>query len=210
MSAKRLLIADDHELIREGLKAHFSTSADWEVVGEVSTLAELEQTVVFCMPDVLILDLKMPGGDTISAIGRLTKIVPKLRVLVLSAHGDATVVRAVINAGARGFIGKEASAEELEAAIRCVLTGEEFVQFQSQHERLNAYQSDDGFDDLSVREKEVFRLLGQGVKNKEIARRLFLSPKTIDVHRANILKKLDASSTAELVQVAIKRGLIDE
>ncbi|MDD2943538.1 MAG: response regulator transcription factor [bacterium] len=210
MSHKRLLIADDHELIREGLKAHFSTSADWVVVGEVSTITELEQTVTISKPDVLILDLKMPGGDTISAITRLTKIVPELRVLVLSAHGDSGVVRAVLDAGAHGFIGKEASADDLEAAMVCILKGDEFVQFQSQPEKLKDYSDDDGFDELSVREKEVFRLLGQGVKNKEIARRLFLSPKTIDVHRANILRKLDASSTAELVQVAIKRGLIDE
>ncbi len=211
MSKTRLIIADDHMVLREGVKAILQHMEELEVVGEAADGLELLPLLEKQKADLLILDLGMPNLGGIEAINRINKLRIKPLILVLSAREDECSVGEAINAGAKGYVPKSAAREELELAVRALLKGQTYI---SPVVAGILMQKGPGAQDtplsaLSSREREVMKLLSEGNPNREVAKILHISPRTIDSHRANILKKLGVHSNAELTQLAIKYGLVE-
>lgn len=208
----RILIADDHIVLRQGLKALLDSNREWEVVAEASDGFEVIPLVEEHKPDILVLDLSMPNLGGVETLNRLSKLDCGPPVLVLSAHIDERSVGEAVDAGAKGYIPKSSSSEELEFAISSVAKGQTYIS-PSVCDALLSYRSSGAesspLASLSSREREVLKLLAEGKPNRDVAKILHISPRTIDSHRANIMKKLDVSSNAELVSLAIKQGLVD-
>jgi len=201
-------------VLREGLKALLGTHPEWEVVAEANDGFEGLPLIEEFAPDVLILDLSMPNLGGIETITRLRKLKHDTRVLVLSARDDQRSVREVMKAGASGYVTKSATTDELEFALGAVIRGQTYLSPAVCGAVLSS--GEDGEDGdasplsvLSGREREVMKLLAQGEPNRDVAKMLHISPRTVDSHRANIMKKLGVSSNAELVKIAIKAGMLD-
>lgn len=209
----KIIIADDHAVLRDGLKAIISQNAEWEVIAEASDGFEVVSLTEKLNPDILILDLSMPRLGGIEVISRLRKNEHFPKILVLSAKDDETSVGEAIRAGANGYIPKRSTREELELAIKALVRGQTYLSPEIAgvliNQNLSGEKRETPIDQLSSREREVMKLLSEGHPNREIAKLLHISPRTIDSHRANILKKLNCHSNAELTQVAIKCGLIE-
>lgn len=208
---RTIIIADDHAIIRQGLRMLLSRNPEWSVVREASSGTELLSLLKEKVPDVAIVDLAMPGVSGIELVAKIRELAAECSVLVLSASSEPSVVRAAMNAGARGFIPKESTSEELVFALNAIAKGGKFLSPLLYDTMLTSESSErhqGALSCLSKRECEVLKLIGAGIKNKEIARQLHISPRTIDSHRASILRKLDAKSTAELAQIALKHGIV--
>ncbi|PQO46091.1 response regulator transcription factor [Blastopirellula marina] len=214
----RLAIADDHPVFRAGLKLLLQMNDDMEVVGEVSDTGRILEEVKRLEPDVLILDLTMPGGSTLPHIESLRREVPSTRILVLSMHDDLGLVRAALASGASGYVVKAAADTEVTAAIRAVAGGKIFVDLDldpTQVGSLLAAEQETAADDkkgplrnLSAREKSVFLQLAKGYTNQEIADELELSVKTVETYRGRIGVKLGLRSRADFIRFAVELGLI--
>jgi len=208
----RVLIADDHALVRSGLRMLLESEGDFEVVAEAGTADEAVRAARLEKPDVVLLDVVMPGRSGLDALGEVLEAAPDAKVLVLSMQDDPRYVREAFAAGASGYLLKEAADGELVAALREVAAGAHYV-----HPALGARmaaadaaaQAKAASDPLSEREREVLRLLALGHTNQEIAQLLFISVRTAETHRAHIMQKLRLSSRAELVRYAIAEGLLD-
>lgn len=212
MKNHRVLLAEDHTMFRQGIKKILEEAEDLKVVGEVSDGLELLEFLKNHPADILILDISMPGMRGIEAAYEAKKIRPNLKILILTMHKNTEYLYHSMNAGAEGYLIKEDSDTELLAAIRKVLRGERYVSRNLSLELTDDFlQRDRGefrrpIDRLSIREREVLKLLAEGNSSKEIADLLFISSRTAEHHRANIKKKLDLRSTANLVKYAIKKG----
>lgn len=214
----RLMIADDHAVFRAGLKLLLQSHVDLEVVGEVSDADQLVDAVSQLRPDVLVLDLTMPGGSTLPLIEKLRKAIPETRILVLSMHDDLTLVRAALASGASGYVVKAAADTEVVAAIRAVATGKVFVDLDLDASQVGSLLTTEKdwsgkekagpLGSLSSREKEVFLSLAKGHTNQEIADDLDLSIKTVETYRGRIGVKLGLRTRAEFVRFAVELGLI--
>ena len=206
--AIRLLIADDHAVLRKGVAALVSAASDVEVVSET---ADAESTVRQARrhhPDVAMIDLGMPGVTGMSLIQDLVALLPEIRILVLTMHEDAAVVRAALDAGARGYLTKRAVETEVVDAVRAVARGEMYVHPALTRDLLHgAAKGPAGADPLTSREIEVVKLLAHGLTNREVANRLSISMRTVEGHRASIMRKLDSSSRADLVRYCEQHGL---
>ncbi len=208
----RIVIADDHIVLREGVKALLNAVDGWEVVGEADDGLGVVSLVESRTPDILIIDLSMPNLGGIEAISRIQKSNHHPAILVLSAREDHISVGEAMRAGAKGFIPKSSTTEELHFAIRSLMKGQTYL---SPSIAATALQSSQDPQDasplasLTSREREVMKLLSEGRPNRDVAKLLHISARTIDSHRANIMKKLGVNSNAELVTVAIKSGLIE-
>jgi len=208
----KVLICDDHALVRSGLHRLLETEADLEVVGEAADAEQAVAGITELMPDVLLLDVVMPGRSGIDAIPDLLAASPETRILVLSMQDDPSYVRKAFAAGAHGYLLKEAADAELVQAIEDVAVGHRYVHpalgarlaaaEAEAHDRAEA-------DPLSEREHEVLRLLALGHTNQEIAKQLFISVRTAETHRARIMQKLRLSSRAELVRYALATGVLE-
>jgi DNA-binding NarL/FixJ family response regulator len=205
----RVLIVDDHAVVREGLRLVLEKHTDLEAVGEAGTVDEAVEQAERLRPDLVLLDLAMPGKPGLQALPGLLKADPNVKVLILSMEDDPRYVREAFAAGARGYLLKEAVANEVVGAIREVAAGGRYV-----HPELGARLVENdpprdqrSSDPLSDREREVLTLLALGHTNHEIAKQLFISVRTAEAHRAHILKKLGLGSRAELVRYAIANGL---
>lgn len=208
----KIIIADDHVVLRQGLKALLSLTEGWEVVAEAGDGFEVLPMVEKHDPDLLIIDLSMPNLGGIETIARLQRLTKKPYVLVLSARDDDYSVSEAMKAGANGFLPKTASQDELEFAARSVLKGQTYISPAVCQTMLHANAANGNSSQLaslSSREREVLKLLSEGHPNRDVAKLLHISPRTVDSHRANIMKKLSLSSNAELVQFAIKHGVIE-
>jgi two-component system, NarL family, response regulator NreC len=209
----RVLIVDDHAVVRSGLRRVLEAEADIEVVGEAGDM----RTAVFetrsQKPEVVLMDLVMPGGSGIEATVAVLKEAPEATVLVLSMQDDPRYVREAFEAGASGYVLKEAADSEVVEAIRKVAGGARYVH-PALGARLVAADAEErartDADPLSDREHEVLRLLALGHTNQEIAEMLFLSVRTVETHRAHIMQKLRLTTRAELVRYAIDTGLLEE
>ena len=207
----KIIIADDHTVLREGLKALINGIEGWQVVAEASDGFEVLSAVEKNQPDVLILDLAMPKLGGIEVINRLKKVTTHPKILVLSARDDEVSAGESIRAGADGFVPKKSSRDELEFAIKSLLRGQTYLSPEVAAGVIHQQLSGEGhspIDTLSSREREVMKLLCEGYPNRDIAKMLHISARTIDSHRANIMKKVNCHSNAELAQLAIKFGMI--
>jgi two-component system response regulator NreC len=212
-STIRILIVDDHAVVRSGLRLLLESQQDIEVVGEAGTVSEAVLESRAAKPDVVLMDVVMPGQSGIEGIPAVLKEAPKAKVLLLSMQDDPLYVRQAFAAGASGYVLKEAADTELVAAVREVAGGGRYVH-PSLGARLVAVEAEElaraDADPLSDREREVMHLLALGHTNQEIAKMLFISVRTAETHRAHIMQKLRLSTRAELVAYAIEHGLLDE
>jgi len=209
----RVLIVDDHQLVRSGLRLLLEAEEDMTVEDEAGNAADAVRLARLHKPDVVLLDVVMPGGSGLDAAPEIKEAAPKTRILVLSMQDDPSYVRQAFSAGASGYLLKEAADNELVAAVREVAGGGSYV-----HPTLGARlaaaeaeaQARAAADPLSEREREVLRLLALGHTNQEIAKMLFISVRTAETHRAHIMQKLRLSTRAELVRYALDHGLLEE
>jgi DNA-binding NarL/FixJ family response regulator len=207
----RVVLAEDHQVVREGLRALLSGEPDLEVVGEAADGAEAVRLAEERGPDIVVMDLGMRGVGGIDAIGRLRRSRPDIQVVVLSMHDDAPTVDRALHAGARGYVLKGRGIASLCEAIRAVRRGEVYLSSDISDFVLQGYLSQgEGreVDPLTERERAVLALIAEGCTGAEIARRLGLSPKTIEHHRAHITEKLGIRTTAGLVRYALRLGLV--
>lgn len=217
MDKIRILLADDHAVVRAGLRMLLNAQPDMEVVGEAADGREAIEQAEKLSPDVVLLDLTMPGLGGLSALSVIRGKAPGTKVLVLTMHDDEGYLRQVLKAGGSGYVVKKAADMELLSAIRAVQRGETYVHssltkalveevFERRGE--GKAKAPDRFEELSEREKEVLRLLARGYTNQQIADALFLSVKTIETYRARLMEKLQLRTRAELVYFALKKGLL--
>jgi two-component system response regulator NreC len=210
----RLLLVDDHPIVRTGLRMLFQSEPDMQVVGEADGGAEAIVAVQRLHPDVVIMDVAMPGMTGIEATRQIKASSPETAVLALTMHEDEQYFFAMLNAGASGYIPKRAAPDDLVAAIRVVAEGNvflysslaRFLMKDIVEQRLTPAAG--GNDGLTAREIEVLTLIAEGRTSREIAEELVISVKTVERHRENIMNKLDIHNRVELVKYAIKRGLI--
>lgn len=215
MAKLRLMLGDDHTLVRQGLRKILEEKSEWEVVAEAGDGREAVRLALATKPDVAILDIGMPLLNGIDATRQITKRLPDTHVLILSMHSaDAYVARA-LQAGARGYLLKDSAGKDLLRAVSTVATGKSFfspaiakLMLDDYVRRVAETTIVDKYDSLSEREREVFQLVAEGRSNKEVAEMLAISVATVETHRARILEKLDIHNTAELVLYAVRRGVI--
>jgi DNA-binding NarL/FixJ family response regulator len=200
-----VLLADDHALVRRGFRKILEDDQYIRVVGEASNGVEAIEMAQQLKPKVVVMDLAMPQLDGVQATKEIVKHIPGTSVLVLSMHADDNYIRNAIDAGARGYLLKNAIDVDLVGAIKAVAEGRRYM---GSGLKYTAGESDDELDKLTSREKQVLQLIAQGKSNKEIAALLDLSVNTVSVHRANLMEKMNIHRTAELVLFAIRKGLV--
>jgi two-component system response regulator NreC len=211
MKRTRILLVDDHALVRQGFKMILSAQPDMEIVGEAGNGREAVQIAEELRPDVVVMDVAMPELNGIEATRRLLASLPHTRVIALSMHRDSVYVRETLRAGARGYLLKDSPAGDLVTAVRSVASGESYLSPAVSNAVLDDYRRHvtNPIDLLTTREREVLQMLAEGKTNKEIAVVLNLSVYTVDAHRGRIMEKLNVHSINELVRFAVRNGLID-
>ncbi len=207
VSAVRLLIVDDHPVVRDGLRGMFAGDPGCEVVGEAADGAEALALAEKLNPDVILMDLHMPGMDGVSAIRELAKRGSPARILVLTTYDQDSYVLPAIEAGAHGYLLKDAPREDLARAVRAVANGETVLSPSVAGRLVNQVRRP-AREELSQRELEILRLVAEGNTNREIARALFISEATVKTHLLHIYEKLGAPDRASAVSEAYKRGLL--
>lgn len=207
-SAIRLLIVDDHPVVRDGLAAILGTQADFAVVGEASSGDEALAQYARLTPDVVLLDLEMPGMDGIVVLQRLRQTHPQVRAVVFTAFDTDDRILGALQAGAKGYLLKGAPRTELFNAIRVVHSGGTLLQPVVASRLLEQLASPDIFEELTPREQVVLALLAQGKQNKEIAGELEITERTVKFHLSAIYGKLGAGNRTEAVTIALQRGLV--
>jgi DNA-binding NarL/FixJ family response regulator len=207
----RILLADDHRMVRQGFRLILDAQEDMEVVGETGNGREAVEMAKALRPDVVVMDVTMPELNGIEATRRIREAEPLVRVLGLSVHRDAVYVREIVRAGAEGYILKESADSELIAAVRAVAQGNSYLSPEVAGAVLKDYRkhATNPLDLLSTREREVLQQLAEGKTNKEIATLLNLSVYTVDGHRTRIMEKLGLHSVGELVRFAVRNGLVE-
>ena len=211
----RIVLADDHTILREGLRALLSTNADFEVVGEAEDGREAVRCVEKLEPDLLLMDLSMPRMSGMDAISEIKKRHPDTRIIALTVHKTEEYLLTTLQAGADGYVLKDATHDELVMAIHNVVSGKSYLSPGISEKVIEGYlegkessSSITSWQKLSQREREVLKLIAEGYKNKEIAEDLCISLKTVEKHRANLMKKLDLHNAAGLTVYAVERGLV--
>jgi two-component system response regulator NreC len=206
---RSVVIADDHEVVRSGLRTLLSQEPDLEITGEAGDVRTALTLVRAKRPDVLVLDLNMPGEPSLPAIPEFLEGSPGTAVVVLTMQSDPAFAREALRSGARGYVLKEAASAELVKAVRAALDGQTYLEPQLGAKLAAEPPAPAGpADDLSEREVEVLRLIALGNTNAEIGQQLYLSVRTVESHRAHIQQKLRLSTRAELVRYALERGLL--
>jgi len=216
MGILRILLADDHTVVRQGLRKVLEERPDWKVVAEAGDGREAVRQAEQLKPDIAILDVAMPLLNGVEAARQIVKHVPGVRVLVLSMHSDEAYVTQILQAGASGYLLKDSADVDLLQAVTALSEGKSFFSPAIARLMLDDYVKQrsgepgivDRYETLSDREREVFQLIAEGKTNKDIAAILFISPSTVETHRARIMEKLDVHSAAEIVLYAVRRGVI--
>jgi len=215
MKSIRILLADDHNVVRDGLRALLEREADMTVVAEAADGRESVRLAEEQSPDVVVMDLAMPNMNGIEATRRIVAANPRAAVVILSMHQDESYVLGSLNAGAKGYLLKDSMRKEVIDAIRAVHQGRSFVTrkvsrlLQEDYvSRLQNRNLQDSYDLLTSREREILQLIAEGRTNKEVAGVLNISPTTVETHRTHILRKLDLHSVPELILYAVRKGII--
>ncbi len=211
----RVLLAEDHTIVRKGLRSLLNGEAGIEVIGEAEDGREAVEKVQQLLPDVVLMDIAMPGLNGLEATRQIKKRFPEVQVLILTMHANEEYVFQILRAGASGYVVKQAAPTELISAIRAAYRGDSFLSpsisktiIQEYIRQAEAMAEKESYDKLTNREREVLQLIAEGRSNREIAGLLHISVKTVETHRANLMAKLDIHSTAELTQYAIRKGMI--
>ncbi|MBW1824675.1 MAG: response regulator transcription factor [Deltaproteobacteria bacterium] len=211
----KVVVADDHTILRQGIKALLDNQEGIEVVGEAKDGREAIKTIEELLPDVILMDIAMPGLNGLEATRRIKKKFPKVKVVVLTMHANEEYIFQILNAGADGYLVKETAFQDLISAINAVHKGEAFMSPSISKKVMTDYiqraQGEEkvGFDTLTTREREILQLVAEGNSNKKIAEALFISPKTVETHRAHIMDKLNIHDRAGLIKYAIRKGMIN-
>jgi len=214
-SKKKIVIAEDHTLLREGIIALLKAQDDFAVVGEAEDGLEAVRMVEKHQPDLVLLDLAMPRMNGISAIGDIKSRFPKVKILAVTIQTSDEYILAAFEAGADGYCLKQATRDEFINAVRKVLDGMTYISPEISDKVMKGYlqgkkalKSETRWDTLTQREREILKLISEGYKNQEIADYLHISPKTVDKHRSNLMKKLDRHNIAELTTYAIEKDIV--
>ena len=219
MNKVRLLVADDHPVVRAGLRMLLGTQPDMEVVGEAVDGATAVERALELRPDVVVMDITMRGTNGLAATREIVKRIPQTKVLILTMHDSEEYLRQTLEAGATGYVLKQAADTELAVAIRAVQRGEIYLYPAftrvllgdlTRSRDTDGQAQRDSYELLSPREKEVLRMVALGHTNRKIADQLFLSVKTIETYRARVMEKLNLRTRAALVRYALLRGLLDD
>ncbi len=212
MDKIRVLVVDDHAIMRDGIRALLDIYDEVEIVGEASEGKEAIEKTRELLPDVIVMDIAMPGMDGLEATRRITKKNPKVKVLVLTQYDNKEYILSTIKAGAAGYVPKRAVSSELISAIRAVYKGESFLYPSAAAALIEDYlrQAEGGepYDRLTAREREILKLIAEGHTSREIAEMLFISLKTVLGHRTRIMEKLDLHNRTELIKYAMRKGLV--
>jgi len=212
MDKIKVLVADDHAIMRDGIRALLSLHDDIEIVGEASEGKEAIEKTRELAPDVIVMDIAMPGMDGLEATRRITKQNPKVKVLALTQYDSKEYVLAAIKAGCAGYVPKKALGSELASAIHAVYHGGSFLYPSAATALVENYrqqpQTADAYDQLTPREREILKLIAEGRTSREIAEMLFISLKTVMGHRTRIMEKLDLHNRTELIKYAVRKGLL--
>ncbi|MFN8637136.1 MAG: response regulator transcription factor [Chloroflexota bacterium] len=211
----RVILADDHPILRSGLRLLLGAEPDLEVVGEANNGVEAVEQTTRLRPDVVVMDIAMPGMSGLEATRRISQLETGARVLILTVHAEEQYLLPVVQAGGSGYVLKSQADTELLEAIRAVHRGEVFLDPPAQKmlledylDRVKAGKEVDSYQTLSEREREVLKLTAEGYTAQEIADRLVLSPKTVDTYRQRVMDKLNLHHRAELVKYALRKGLL--
>ncbi|WP_419786043.1 response regulator [Pseudodesulfovibrio sp.] len=213
-----IIIVDDHPLFREGLKAIISRDAQYTVVAEAGNGTEGLRLGRKHMPDIMLVDISMPGKNGIQMIRELKEALPRTRFIIISMHSETDYIVEAFRSGAAGYLIKESAAENLIRGLETVAKGDLFldsalsqeVVFKLMQTKPGSLSDDlEPYSTLTAREQEVMRHLAEGLSTKDVAGKLFISPKTVENHRTNLMKKLGLQSTVELIRYAARLGLID-
>jgi two-component system response regulator NreC len=210
-----VLLAEDHTIVRKGLRSLLESRADIKVVGEAENGREAIDRVEELRPDVVVMDIGMPGLNGLEATRRIKKRFGDIQVLVLTVHTGEEYILQILRAGASGYLVKQAAPAELISAIQAVHRGEAFLSpsiskkvLEDYVQRTGATAQRDGFERLTDREREVLQLIAEAYSTREIAEQLHISIKTAETHRAHLMEKLSLHSTAELTRYAIRKGVV--
>jgi two-component system, NarL family, response regulator NreC len=213
----RVVLADDHTIFRSGLKALLAMEKDIQVVGEAGDATQALECCAELMPDVLVLDLVMPGQSGLQVLPRIVERCPQCRVVVLTMLPEEQYLLQVLRAGASGYVPKTAADSELIDAIRSVWQGRVYLRPRDVQMLLSEYMREgenahpsDSLEQLSGREREVLSLTARGLSSREIGDRLFISPKTVDTYRQRLMEKLGLERRSELIAFAMARGLLQQ
>jgi two-component system response regulator NreC len=211
----KVLVVDDHTIVRHGIYALLGLMSDIELVGEAVNGREALEKVKKLMPNIVLMDIAMPLMDGLEATRRICREFPKTKVIALTQYDDREFVFSVIEAGARGFISKTAASSELASAIRSVYRGDSYLSpsvarvfVEGYQEGIGRVKDQDPYKQLTNREREILKLLAEGHTTQEIATMLILSPKTVDRHKTNLMAKLAIHSRADLIKYALRKGII--
>ena len=209
MKKIKIILVDDHKLLRDGLRNIIEQRANMHIIGEASDGREAIKICSKLVPDVLVIDIAMPGLNGIEAAIQIHKSNPKIKIIGLSMHSTKQFIQGMFRAGAFGYLLKDGDADELITAITTVMLNKRYLSKDIDQDFLNLLKKGENLEgkELSHREKEVLQLIAEGNSSKIIGEILFLSPKTVDVHRNNIMKKTDLYSIPELTKYAIQKGL---
>ena len=210
-----VLLADDHRILREGVRSLLEKAQDIEVVGEASEGGEAVAKAQALSPDIVLMDITMPGMNGLEATRQIKALRPNTRVLILSMHESNQYISQFLRSGASGYVLKDTAASELVGAIRAVFQGDAFLYPSIARKLLEEYllkvqsgEETESYDGLTGREREILRMIAEGRSNKDIADVLSLSIRTVQAHRANLMAKLHMHDRTELVRYAIRKGLI--
>ena len=215
MGAIRILLGDDHTVVRQGLRKILEEQPAWQVIAQANDGREAVQQTLALLPDVAVLDVAMPLLNGIEATRQIARRAPSVHILILSMHAEEAYVTQAVQAGARGYLLKDSADSDLVRGVAAVAAGKSFFSPAAARVMLDDYLrhlSQKGivnrYDALSEREREVLQLIAEGRSSKEVAEVLSISPATVETHRTHILQKLDVHNTAELVLYAVRRGVV--
>jgi two-component system response regulator NreC len=214
MNKTRIVLADDHPVVRHGVRSLLQSDAELSVVGEASDGIETVQMVEKLQPDVLVVDLMIPGLNGLEITRQVRQRSPATRIIILSMHANEPYVLEALKNVASGYVLKDSSGTDLVQAVRLVVAGQRYLSPPLSERAVEAYMmksqetSFDAYDGLTDREREVLQLAAEGLSNPDIAARLSISPRTVETHRANLMRKLGLKTQTDLIRYALKRGIL--